>query len=38
MSDALNGIILVEDDDGHALLVEKNLRRAGVMNPFFASA
>lgn len=34
MSDALNGIILVEDDDGHALLVEKNLRRAGVVNPF----
>lgn len=34
MSDALNGIILVEDDDGHALLVEKNLRRAGLVNPF----
>lgn len=27
-------IILVEDDDGHASLVEKNLRRAGVMNGF----
>lgn len=26
-------IILVEDDDGHARLVEKNLRRAGVCNP-----
>ena len=26
-------IILVEDDDGHARLVEKNLRRAGVSNP-----
>lgn len=25
-------IILVEDDDGHARLVEKNLRRAGVSN------
>ncbi|MCA1323929.1 response regulator [Herbaspirillum sp. alder98] len=27
-------IILVEDDDGHALLVEKNLRRAGLVNQF----
>ncbi|AYR24395.1 response regulator [Herbaspirillum rubrisubalbicans] len=27
-------IILVEDDDGHALLVEKNLRRAGLVNGF----
>lgn len=27
-------IILVEDDDGHATLVEKNLRRAGVTNDF----
>jgi len=26
-------IILIEDDDGHARLVEKNLRRAGVSNP-----
>lgn len=34
MSGELGGIILVEDDDGHALLVEKNLRRAGVDNPF----
>ena len=25
-------IILVEDDDGHANLVERNLRRAGVSN------
>ena len=25
-------IFLVEDDDGHALLIEKNLRRAGVTN------
>lgn len=25
-------IILVEDDDGHAVLVEKNLRRAGLVN------
>jgi CheY-like chemotaxis protein len=28
------GILLVEDDDGHALLVEKNLRRAGLSNGF----
>jgi CheY-like chemotaxis protein len=26
-------IALVEDDDGHASLVERNLRRAGVVNP-----
>ena len=25
-------IILAEDDDGHAALIKKNLRRAGVMN------
>jgi CheY-like chemotaxis protein len=25
-------IVLAEDDDGHALLVERNLRRAGVTN------
>ncbi|MFI5397157.1 MAG: response regulator [Candidatus Binatia bacterium] len=25
-------ILLVEDDDGHARLLEKNLRRAGVVN------
>ncbi|HEY1999654.1 response regulator [Paraburkholderia sp.] len=27
-------IILIEDDDGHATLVEKNLRRAGISNRF----
>jgi len=27
-------IILVEDDDGHATLIEKNLRRAGFTNRF----
>jgi CheY-like chemotaxis protein len=27
-------IVLVEDDDGHATLVERNLRRAGVTNGF----
>jgi CheY-like chemotaxis protein len=26
-------IIVVEDDDGHATLVERNLRRAGLANP-----
>lgn len=26
-------IAIVEDDDGHAHLIEKNLRRAGVTNP-----
>jgi CheY-like chemotaxis protein len=26
-------IVLIEDDDGHARLVEKNLRRAGISNP-----
>ena len=25
-------ILIVEDDDGHALLMEKNLRRAGITN------
>jgi CheY-like chemotaxis protein len=25
-------ILMVEDDDGHARLIEKNIRRAGVMN------
>src|ERR1700733_14601149 len=27
-------IILVEDEDGHATLVERNLRRAGLANGF----
>ena len=26
-------IVIVEDDEGHARLIEKNLRRAGVNNP-----
>ena len=26
-------IIMVEDDEGHARLIEKNIRRAGVNNP-----
>ncbi|SDQ54073.1 Response regulator receiver domain-containing protein [Paraburkholderia fungorum] len=27
-------IVLIEDDDGHATLVERNLRRAGISNRF----
>ncbi len=32
-------IIMIEDDEGHARLIEKNIRRAGVSNPIvpFAS-
>ena len=26
-------IVMIEDDDGHARLIEKNIRRAGVLNP-----
>jgi CheY-like chemotaxis protein len=26
-------IVVVEDDDGHATLIERNLRRAGLTNP-----
>lgn len=29
-------IVMVEDDDGHARLIEKNIRRAGVNNPIVA--
>ena len=25
-------IIMIEDDDGHARLIEKNIRRAGILN------
>jgi CheY-like chemotaxis protein len=32
------GIILIEDDDGHATLVERNLRRAGLTNGFMRFA
>jgi len=28
------GIVLIEDDDGHATLVERNLRRSGISNGF----
>ncbi|WP_242096485.1 MULTISPECIES: response regulator [unclassified Sphingomonas] len=27
------GIVMVEDDEGHARLIEKNIRRAGINNP-----
>ena len=30
----LVSIVLVEDDDGHATLVERNLRRSGISNGF----
>lgn len=33
VAEAVN-IILVEDDDGHATLIEKNLRRAGLANNY----
>ena len=26
------GIVMVEDDEGHARLIEKNIRRAGISN------
>ena len=26
-------IIMIEDDEGHARLIEKNIRRAGISNP-----
>ena len=26
------GIVMIEDDDGHARLIEKNIRRAGIHN------
>ena len=31
-------ILLIEDDPGHARLIEKNVRRAGVSNPILAFA
>lgn len=33
-SEDLVSIVLVEDDDGHATLVERNLRRSGISNGF----
>ena len=32
MSDGSVNIIMIEDDDGHARLIEKNIRRAGIAN------
>ena len=34
MSHKLPHILITEDDDGHAFLIEDNLRRAGVTTPF----
>lgn len=31
-------IVMIEDDEGHARLIEKNIRRAGVNNPIVAFA
>ncbi len=31
-------IVLIEDDDGHATLIERNIRRAGVNNEIFRFA
>lgn len=33
MSDNQVKIVIVEDDEGHSILIERNLRRAGVNNP-----
>jgi CheY-like chemotaxis protein len=33
MSDRPVEIVMIEDDEGHARLIEKNIRRAGVNNP-----
>ena len=30
-------IIIIEDEEGHAFLIEKNLKRAGVLNPLTLS-
>ena len=32
MSDHSVNIVMIEDDDGHARLIEKNIRRAGIAN------
>ncbi|MBI1202831.1 MAG: response regulator [Rhodopseudomonas sp.] len=31
-------IVMIEDDEGHARLIEKNIRRAGVNNPIMSFA
>jgi CheY-like chemotaxis protein len=33
MSEQPVQIVMIEDDEGHARLIEKNIRRAGVTNP-----
>jgi len=36
MSERPVEIVMIEDDEGHARLIEKNIRRAGVNNPITA--
>lgn len=36
MNEKLVTIVMIEDDEGHARLIEKNIRRAGVNNPITA--
>jgi len=33
MSERAVNIVMIEDDEGHARLIEKNIRRAGISNP-----
>lgn len=36
MNTAPVSIVMIEDDDGHARLIEKNIRRAGITNEIIA--
>ncbi|MGE0093545.1 MAG: response regulator [Alphaproteobacteria bacterium] len=38
MNEKLVTIVMIEDDEGHARLIEKNIRRAGVTNPITSFA
>lgn len=38
MSEQPVQIVMIEDDEGHARLIEKNIRRAGVSNPIMPFA
>lgn len=33
MTERAVNIVMIEDDEGHARLIEKNIRRAGISNP-----
>lgn len=33
-----DSIMMIEDDDGHARLIEKNIRRSGLRNPIYRFA